>query len=76
MGAFRDEILGAKRVQKPSKIELIIASLPEEDAADLLTCLKDATIQTASIRRALERRGLPVSQSTIERYRFVNGWTS
>jgi arginine repressor len=70
MGTLREEIEASncKRGRK-SKIDEILQSMSEEDAADLQAALDDHSVPQASIARALSRRGISIAQSVLSNYR-------
>jgi hypothetical protein len=47
----------------------VLASLSEDDAADLRAALADPTITGTAIERALTNRGIHLRSSTIRRHR-------
>lgn len=70
MGILRQEIDGsAKTVGRKHRLDQIIKSMCDEDAADLQTALDDHSVPQASIVRALRARNISVSQSVISNYR-------
>ena len=65
--SLKDEILDASR-QKPS-IQRILDSLNKEDKNDLEEILADPEVESTAIARVLRRRGLEISERTIQRHR-------
>jgi hypothetical protein len=47
----------------------VLASLSEDDAADLRAALADLTITSSAIERALSNRGVHLRASTMRRHR-------
>ena len=70
---FADALQAAKAgIPKGPKCSvcLLIASLPESDAAAFQTALDDPTFQLTSIMRAMEAEKLPrIGQQTLRRHR-------
>lgn len=72
MANLKQEV--ANGCSKKDKVLQVVDSLDAEDGADLLEALKDDKVQIQMIWRALHRRGISVSYSTLERYRKQKLW--
>jgi hypothetical protein len=65
-----DEIRCASEVSgRRTRIDEILSSLSEDDAADLVAALLDASVRAPAIQRALRNRGIGVSITAIRSYR-------
>lgn len=63
------ELIQSERHKVERRKQHWLSELTDEDRADLHEAITDNAIQTMSIWRALKKRGVKVSYSTIERYR-------
>lgn len=72
MANLKQEVANA--CSKKDKVLQVLDALDAEDGADLLEALKDDKIQIQMIWRALYRRKISVSYSTLERYRKQKLW--
>lgn len=70
MGSLRSEIEQSKRKSGPRRrIDEIMSELSAEDAADLQAALDDHSVPQSAICRALNKRGISLSQAVISNYR-------
>ncbi len=64
----------ANGYSKKDRVRQVLDALDAEDRADLLEALQNDKIQIQMIWRALYRREISVSYSTLERYRKQKLW--
>ena len=60
---------GKYRPGLPCSVAAALESLPKEDAADLQAALESPDVYGTVISRVLKRRGLEISENTIQRHR-------
>lgn len=68
-----DEIHDAKGVVCQFRVDVILAELSKEDAADLRTALADRDVSARQIARALSKRGTPLSDDAVRTWRTRSG---
>jgi hypothetical protein len=64
-----DEVRAHVTVKATCSVPAVLASLSDEDAADLRAAFADPTITGTAIERALVARGIHLRSSTIRRHR-------
>jgi hypothetical protein len=64
-----DEVRAYAAPKATCSVPGVLASLPEDDAADLVAALADPTISGTAIERAMIARKIHLRSSTIRRHR-------
>ena len=69
MSGLLDEVRAYAAPKARCTVPAVLASLPDEDAADLLVAFADLTLTATAIEAALKKRQVHLLSSTIRRHR-------
>lgn len=58
---------------RPFRADVVLAELEDDDRKDLLDALNDTAVYAASISRALQQRGVTLSENAVRSWRRAQG---